>query len=376
MRCGRRQRFRCDKSWLPILRVNVEQATWSKRWLSQEWTDLHNTGSKHIQFSFVRLSSHVTFAPFFLLCGVFSLSRSFPLSHPRFALPFVCVVIFFFFCRVVSQAVTLSGKLTQWFDCNLQNICRPSHTYYCHRLDVIYADFFFFFIFCRSSPFISRSRDGVEFRMHCVQVRACNSVRAVIWLATMSRSVAIHRNKIKYHTRNYIHFVTSMWESESIKCGAHMPSIWKWHPLLFTSFAWPVLPLLPLPTFSTNASINVSMGFLMQPSRLCRMTTLRQKRTAFFAAFPFSGINENKLTGMAWSQFGWLTRKFVANLINWIILIGFFRRFVLAAFAADVIQLKHHARWLKKSRKPRAMRLEQNEKNNNENNFTFCWKSN
>lgn len=78
----------------------------------------------------------------------FFFARSFPLSHPRFALSFVCVDMFFLLpCRVVTQAVTLSGKLTQWFDCNLQNICRPSHTYYCHRLDVIYADFFFFSFF-------------------------------------------------------------------------------------------------------------------------------------------------------------------------------------------------------------------------------------
>lgn len=74
----------------------------------------------------------------------------------------------------------------------------------------------------------------------------------------------------------------------------------------------------------------------MQPSRLLALQWPAERQHWetethwLFGAVPFAG-KWKKLAGIAWVQFGWLTRKFLANLISWIILIGFLRRFVLGA---------------------------------------------
>lgn len=71
----------------------------------------------------------------------------------------------------------------------------------------------------------------------------------------------------------------------------------------------------------------------------------------------------NKLAGITWDQCEWIIRKFVANLISWIILIGFVRcsfRYSLHLLLA--CETREDA--------------QQSKKKHIKNNFTFCWKTN
>lgn len=139
-----------------------------------------NTSSFHLSASLrTSLSHHFFISDFFLF-----------VSFVASTFCTICIRLRCHFSSAVSfhaQAVTLSAKFSK---IRLQ-------TTFAHRLDS--TQFMRFFLLAR--PHLSP--DGVGFRMHCVRMRRCNSVRQR--LISHNESVGCyHRNKIKNHTRNYI----------------------------------------------------------------------------------------------------------------------------------------------------------------------------
>lgn len=168
MRCGRRQRFRCDKRWLPIfgwkLANNVVRVEANARMnrLAPQWPKRERAPKT---LPFVRLSSHVTFAPFFLLCWfifffVRFLCRINVLRVHSFALSF-------FFCRVVSQR---SPADSQWLDCSLHSIYRPSHTL---LLPSTWRDLCDFIFLSLVSIYLEMVLNFVCIVFQCVDATAC-----------------------------------------------------------------------------------------------------------------------------------------------------------------------------------------------------------
>lgn len=126
-----------------------------------------------------------------------------------------------------------------------------------------------------------------------------------------------------------------------------MPLIWIKHSFRMctvqcTCSYWLLLHPILFVLTQMRIHINVSMGFLMQPIRLSlpyKMNSTSDNRRDVFTQFThisfrfplllfclaFRFAKWNKLAGITWAQCEWLTRKFVANLISWIILIGFLR---------------------------------------------------